>query len=253
MDNRVQTQIIAHRGFSGLYPEHTQRAFEEALKLPIHGIECDVRLTRDGKLVVFHDATVNRTTNGRGRVATMDYRDLRELNSGTEEDPQHILLLDELLELVSDFPDKHIYIETKHPTRFGPEVDEQTLRVLRYNHLQDSERVHVVSFSHSAVRYFAKQAPELETYYLFHLRERTWNPGNTMFSKPFGVGPALSHLQHKQELLGFKGLKTYTWTVNTPREMLWCAENGVDVMATDLPNLALDTFERGRGGVDGVR
>ena len=74
-------KIVAHRGFSGRYPELTRRAFEEALKLPIHGVECDVRLTRDGRLVVFHDATVGRTTNGRGRVDAMDFADLRALNA----------------------------------------------------------------------------------------------------------------------------------------------------------------------------
>ena len=72
--------IVAHRGFSGRFPELTRRAFTEALELPIHGIECDVRLTRDGKLVVFHDATVGRTTGALGRVDRMDYRDLRTLN-----------------------------------------------------------------------------------------------------------------------------------------------------------------------------
>lgn len=238
------TKIVAHRGFSGLYPELTHRAFDEALQLPIHGVECDVRLTRDGRLVVFHDNTVRRVTGSRGRVARMDYADLRELNVGTEEDPQRILLFDELLELLTDYPDKHLYVETKHPTRYGPEVDEQTLRALRYHHLWDSERIHIISFSHRAVRYFTDFAPELETYYLFRLRERTWNPGNVMFSRPAGIGPALSHLQAKPELLGLRGMKTYTWTVNTPREMLWCAEHGVDVLATDLPNLAVDTFTR---------
>ena len=182
------------------------------------------------------------TTDGHGTVSRMDWVDLRELNAGTEEDPQRILLLDELLELMQDHPDKHIYIETKHPTVYGPEVDEQTLRVLRYNHLWDAEHVHVVSFSHKAVRYFTRMAPELETFYLFRLWERRWNKKNRMFSRPYGVGPALSHLQSRQELLGYRGLKTYTWTVNTPREMLWCADNGVDVMVTDLPDLALQVF-----------
>ncbi len=238
-------KIVAHRGFSGMFPELTFRAFDEALKLPIHGIECDVRLTRDGRLVVFHDATVNRTSDGRGRVDAMDYKDLRELNIGTKEDPQHIMLLEELLELMGDYPDKHIYIETKHPTIYGPEVDEQTLRMLSYARLLDSENIHVISFSHKAVRYFTRMAPQLETYYLFRLKERKWNPKNAMLSRPYGVGPALSHLQSKQELLHKDGLKTYTWTVNTPREMMWCADKGVDVMATDLPNLAVDTFERG--------
>lgn len=235
-------KIVAHRGFSGRYPELTRRAFEKALKLPIHGVECDVRLTRDGRLVVFHDATVGRTTNGRGRVDAMDFADLRALNNGTAEDPQQVMLLEELLELMEDYPDKHLYIETKHPTFYGPEVDEQTLRALKYARLDESERIHLISFSHRAVRYFTEMAPELETFYLFRLLERKWNPRSAMFSRPYGVGPALAHLQARRELLGFRGLRTYTWTVDTPRQMRWCADHGVDVIATDLPDLALETY-----------
>ncbi|WP_256019384.1 glycerophosphodiester phosphodiesterase family protein [Corynebacterium sp. CCUG 65737] len=238
-------KIVAHRGMSGLYPESTLRAFEEALKLDgVHGIEADVRLTRDGKLVVHHDNFINRTSTGAGRVAKMDFDELRQFNFGTKEDPQQILLLDELLDLLADYPDKHFYIETKHPTRYGPEVDEQTVRTLWHRGMKEDPRIHLISFSHAAMRYFAQAVPDLETFYLFRLFERKWNKNNTMFSRPYGVGPALAHLQGKPELLGFRGLRTYTWTVNLPKEMLWCRENGVDVFATDLPQLAVDTFKR---------
>ncbi|AWB84871.1 glycerophosphodiester phosphodiesterase family protein [Corynebacterium liangguodongii] len=243
-DHLQDPLIVAHRGASGLYPELTFQAFNEALKMPIHGIECDVRLTRDGELIVFHDPILSRTTNGRGRVSATDYADLRTLNAGTKDNPQRIMRLAELLELMQDYPDKHIYIETKHPTRYGPEVDEQTLRVLHYAGLRESERVHLISFSHRAMRYFTEFAPELETFYLFRLREKKWNRGNHMLSRPYGVGPALSHLQAKRELLGFRGLRTYTWTVNLPKQMLWCRDNGVDVFATDLPQLAMETFAK---------
>ena len=239
-------KIVAHRGFAGRYPELTRRAFEEALKLPIHGIECDVRLSRDGHVVVFHDATLSRTTGANGRVDRTDFADLLRLNCGTDEDPQQIMRLEELLELMQDHPDKHIYIETKHPTIYGPEVDEQTLRTLRYAGLHESENVHVISFSHRAVRYFTEMAPELETFYLFRLKEMRWNKRNCMLSRPYGVGPAIQHLQLRRELLGYRGMKTYTWTVNTPRQMRWCADNGVDVIATDLPDLALATYGQAR-------
>ncbi|SDS77882.1 glycerophosphodiester phosphodiesterase family protein [Corynebacterium timonense] len=241
-------KIVAHRGASGLYPELTFAAFDAALKMDIHGIECDVRLTRDGKLVVFHDPVLERTSDGKGRVSATDYADLRELNVGTEDSPQRIMLLEELLELMQDYPDKHIYIETKHPTRYGPEVDEQTLRILTYARMRTSERVHLISFSHRAMRYFTHFAPELETFYLFRLREKKWNKNNCMLSRPYGVGPALSHLKARPKLLGYKGLKTYTWTVNTPRDMLWCRDNGVDVVATDMPHLAVETFARAAVG-----
>ena len=96
MTLKPDPHIVAHRGMSGLYPESTLRAFEEALKLDgVHGIECDVRLTRDGRLVVHHDAFINRTSDGMGRIAKMDFEDIRKFNFGTKEDPQQILLLDE--------------------------------------------------------------------------------------------------------------------------------------------------------------
>jgi len=63
---RTRPMLIAHRGFSGRYPENTLRSFREALKLPVDGIELDIRRTRDGVLVVIHDETVDRTTFGSG-------------------------------------------------------------------------------------------------------------------------------------------------------------------------------------------
>ena len=118
------------------------------------------------------------------------------------------------------------------------------MRTLWYRDMKEDPRVHLISFSHAAMRYFTYAVPDLETFYLFRLREKKWNTHNHMFSRPYGVGPALAHLQSKPELLGFRGLRTYTWTVNLPKEMLWCRENGVDVFATDLPQLAVDTFTR---------
>ena len=105
----------------------------------------------------------------------------------------------------------------------------------------------------AAMRYFTHFAPELETYYLFRLREKKWNRGNCMLSRPCGVGPALSHLRARRQLLGFKGLKTYTWTVNDPKDMLWCRDNGVDVFATDMPHIAVETFARADVGGSTVR
>ncbi len=73
---------IAHRGASALYPENTLRAFIAAADLGADMCEFDVRMTRDGEVVVIHDATVNRTTNGRGRVAAMTAEALKRLDAG---------------------------------------------------------------------------------------------------------------------------------------------------------------------------
>ncbi|WIM67534.1 glycerophosphodiester phosphodiesterase family protein [Corynebacterium breve] len=235
-------KIVAHRGYSGKYPELTHRAFDEALKLPIDGVECDVRLTRDGRLVVQHDKTIDRTSDGTGLVAKMDFEELRQFNVGTEDDPQRILLLDELLELMQDYPDKELYLETKHPSRFGPEVEEQVAVRLRYAGLHEDPRINLISFSHAAMRRFARLLPALDCYYLVDPRDARWNRNHIFFSKPAGVGPSITQAKADPVLVGLRGMNTYMWTVDDPDDMIWCRDNGVDVMATNLPELALETL-----------
>jgi glycerophosphoryl diester phosphodiesterase len=76
-------RVIAHRGYSGRAPENTLVAFREALELGVDAIECDVRRTLDGEIVLLHDATVDRTTDGSGEVAEMRFDDLRALDAGS--------------------------------------------------------------------------------------------------------------------------------------------------------------------------
>ena len=90
-------------------------AFEKALELPIHGIECDVRMSRDGKVVVNHDATLDRTSDRTGKLSALDWAEIKRADIGNEKYPnQHPLLLDELFEMWEP-SGQHLYIETKHP------------------------------------------------------------------------------------------------------------------------------------------
>jgi glycerophosphoryl diester phosphodiesterase len=75
--------IAAHRGASASNPENTLAAFREAIRLGVHQIELDVRVTEDGQLVVIHDASVDRTTNGRGRVSSLTLDEIRRLDAGS--------------------------------------------------------------------------------------------------------------------------------------------------------------------------
>ncbi|WP_343329665.1 glycerophosphodiester phosphodiesterase [Polaribacter staleyi] len=75
--------ICAHRGANKTHPENTIAAFKEAIRLGAHMIEFDVQLTKDNKLVIMHDATVNRTTNGTGKVAQLSLAEIRKLDAGT--------------------------------------------------------------------------------------------------------------------------------------------------------------------------
>src|SRR5579872_6940211 len=78
-----ETMLVAHRGASGVAPENTFAAFEQAIKDGAKMIELDVQRTRDDRLVVFHDTTLRRTTNGRGRLSRKSYEELRLLDAGS--------------------------------------------------------------------------------------------------------------------------------------------------------------------------
>ena len=114
-EGRPTLKIVAHRGYSGKYPELSPLAFEKALELPIHGIECDVRMSRDGMVVVNHDATLDRTSNRSGKISALDWAEIKRADIGSDNHPQQYpLLLDELLEMWEP-SSQHLYIETKHP------------------------------------------------------------------------------------------------------------------------------------------
>src|ERR1700759_4204773 len=121
--------VVAHRGSSATLPEHTLAAYDLALKEGADGVECDVRLTRDGHLVCVHDRRLDRTSTGAGLVSGMTLAELRKLEYGAwhgswRADGAHgdtgLLTLDALVSLVLDWqrPVK-IFIETKHPVRYG--------------------------------------------------------------------------------------------------------------------------------------
>ncbi|ALS37366.1 glycerophosphoryl diester phosphodiesterase [Enterococcus rotai] len=98
------TKIIAHRGSKGTHPENTLAAFEEAIRVGADGIELDVQLSKDNHLIVIHDETVDRTTNGHGSVGSLTLKELKQLDAGNwfEKNPmsQKIPTLVEVLELL---------------------------------------------------------------------------------------------------------------------------------------------------------
>jgi len=233
-----RTGIIAHRGYNGWYPENTRRSFEEALKLDVAGVECDVNLTKDGEVVVIHDLTVDRTSNGSGAVGDMTLKELRELNVGTTEEPQRIMLLDELLDLVESYPDKQLLIETKHPSPFGARLEESVAEVLRNRQLDADQRFSLISFNPEAIARFRNLLPSLQSFLL--LEPEDVRPASREGAT--GFGPSIRQARSEADFFAGAESPLYVWTVNLPKDMAWCRDNGVELMATDLPELALEVL-----------
>ena len=99
-------KVYAHRGSSGTHPENTLAAFLDAAKLPIHGIEFDVHMTKDGELVIIHDEKIDRTSNGKGYVKDKTLAELRNYDFGSWFSPrfkgERIPTLEEVLDIYSD-------------------------------------------------------------------------------------------------------------------------------------------------------
>lgn len=118
--------VAAHRGWSSAYPENTMEAFRSAIALGVDQIETDVRITRDGELVLIHDKTVDRTTDGTGLVCEMTLAQLRALDAGKvlgmEGQGYRIPTLSEFMELVKDHPALTVDFELKEYPEAGHEA-----------------------------------------------------------------------------------------------------------------------------------
>lgn len=235
-------KIIAHRGYSGRYPELSRLAFEKALELPIHGIECDVRITRDGHAVLIHDPVIDRVSDGRGRVSRMTLAQLQEYNFGTEDQPQTVLTLDDVLDMIRRADGHHLYIETKHPVCRDLVPEREVVSRLRHAGLLDDPRIHFICFSAPAVARMRRLAPQVERFHLRRRVQRWINPMDVHPGRPDGRGVSLGRAQGSPHLVGRYGPPTYMWTVNEPGDMLWARSVGVDLMATDEPEVALEVL-----------
>jgi len=256
--NDYRPLVFAHRGGADALPEHTLGAYMRALEDGADGLECDVRLSRDGHLVCVHDRRLNRTSNGRGLVSTKTLAELESLDFGSwhpaypadEELPElrQLLTLERLLEALRDSGRRvRLLIETKHPSRFGAEVERRLLQTLHRYGLtagrpDDPIQVTVMSFAALALRRVRAQAPAIPTVYLLEILP----PGVSRGRLPFGAriaGPGIGLVRAKPGLLSAvraAGHAAYVWTVNEPEELEVVLEQQVDGVITDRPKFVLD-------------
>ena len=252
-----RVQVVAHRGSSGTFPEHTLQAFAAALDEGVDAVECDVRLTRDGVLVCVHDRKVNRTSDGRGVVSTLELADLHELDfaswkagAGTDEpdrDAGRVLTLERLLQLVLDHGRTvQLQVETKHPTRYGALVEFALVDLLtRYGLAQplsrSVSRVAVLSYAVTSLRRVHALAPQLPTVLNMDRIPVRLRDG----SLPSQVSAAGLHLRIVQEDPGHvarvhaRGGRVHVFTADEPADIDYLLELGVDAIISNQPSRVL--------------
>ncbi|MFC4600068.1 glycerophosphodiester phosphodiesterase [Cohnella hongkongensis] len=167
MDKQTKASLhpcVAHRGFSGKAPENTMAAFKLALSYPyVQWIELDVQLSRDGVPVVFHDSTLDRTTNGKGRVADYSAEELARLDAGGWMDAAYssegVPALDQVLELADGRCRLNIELKAGQS-----DFDRLALRAVEVIRSRGKEEEHMVtSFEPDILRAVRKYSPTLRT------------------------------------------------------------------------------------------
>ncbi|UTT44357.1 glycerophosphodiester phosphodiesterase [Exiguobacterium aurantiacum] len=154
-------KLYAHRGVMARYPENTMSAFRAAVDAKADGIEADVHMTKDGELVLIHDETINRTTDGQGRIADMTLAELRAVNVGVMCGANdRIPTLEELIDLCRGTA-LRLNLEVKTDIERYPGIEERLIDSLRDQHVP-AEQVVFSSFNHATLNRLHQLAPEFE-------------------------------------------------------------------------------------------
>jgi len=250
--------IIAHRGSSKDQPEHTLKAYLRAIDEGADVLECDVRLTADSHLVCVHDRKVNRTSNGTGKVSTLelatleglDFGSWKQANGGEAEmpdaDPERdkLLTLHRLIEMVMGCGrEVGLVIETKHPTRYAGQVERELAKVLNEFGLNRAYQpgrpyVRLMSFSQLAIARMRLLCPQVPLVYLMEdsvplrFRDGSLPKGARIAGLDKEIirrWPKTVKKQHD------RGHQVYVFAVDDEADINLCLDLGVDAIISNRP------------------
>jgi len=220
--------IYAHRGSSFDHPENTRAAFMAAIADGADGFECDLRLTKDNQVVIWHDSNMLCMANHKAVVAHTDYSEMKEIYPD-------LMLLTELLEIASKYK-KSLALETKHPVPSGNEVENKIMELISpYKNLD----IALLSFSWLAIEKVAKSKTNIETVALVNALNA---PIMNRFSSAKSFAPDIEEIRNHPEIVAkyqSEGKRVFVWTVNDLVDLKLCAQLGVDVVITDMPARAV--------------
>jgi glycerophosphoryl diester phosphodiesterase len=239
--------LLAHRGDKTHAPENTLPAFEQAIQKGADGVELDAKLTADGHVIVIHDSTVERTTNGEGRVSSMTLESIRKLDAGSWFNEKFsgtkVPLLEEVFETLGR--EKIINIELKnYSSPFNGLVLKVCELIKRHN---NHGQIILSSFYSSNLKTAAQALPEVS-------RALLAMPGSAgLWARSFGfmfgdlqaLHPHISNATREQVQRAHRiNRRVHVWTANTPEEVLRLRDWGFDGIMTDDPLMAAQALGR---------
>lgn len=227
-----QTSIIAHRGASGSAPENTLASFRSAMDIGADFIELDIHLSKDGELIVMHDETVTRTTNGKGKIRNLTLEQIKSLDAGSWFGDKFkglvVPTLDEVFQLSGG--KIKLLIEVKGSSRKYPGIEKKLVETIYKYYAKDW--CIVQSFDDEILKNISQLDPSIVLHQL--IVGRIFPPVIPEFIR--AVNPNHHFVSGKKiEKIHSQGKKIFVWTVNEEKRMGKLISMEVDGIITNYP------------------
>jgi glycerophosphoryl diester phosphodiesterase len=241
--------VFAHRGSSKDAPENTMAAFRLAIDQKADAIELDVQLSADKEVVVFHDHTIDRTTNGEGYVKDYDFRTLRKLSAGILFGNRYVgEKIPSLSHVFEDLGNSIFYnIELKNLITPFDDLPNRVVELVHRFNLKD--RILISSFNPIALHKVSKASQEISKGILV---KRDLPLSNLLFRLFSNLNYQSVHFsydmisQKRVQTIHSSGKLAFTYTLNNPADIITSMKDGVDGFFTDDPALARKIILKGR-------
>ena len=236
--------IYGHRGASGYAPENTLEAFRLAMEMGADGFELDVHMSKDGELVVIHDESVDRTTDGHGLVKDLTLAQLKALDASNHMEAYRgarIPTLAEVYDLIRNT--RHIVnVEIKTDECFYPQIEEKCLALAKEKGVE--ERILYSSFNHHTLKKMRRLKPDAKLGMLFgDIMIRPWEYAKAMdvdFLHPMKMNIYVPGFAEQTQKAGY-GINM--WTINDAETIQECLKYGAGII-TNYPDVAISLRDK---------
>lgn len=234
-----KTLVCAHRGASGYAPENTLVAFQKAMEMGADEIELDVQMTKDGELVIIHDETIDRVSDGCGWVKDYTYDELLRFNFGKLYPDCGFVKIPTLKEvyLLVKGTGITVNVELKNGYFFYDQLEDKVLSLAKEMELED--QVYYSSFNHYSIMKLKQLNSKVSTGFLY-MDGYMDMPDYALRHQVEALHPPLYNLKYPNFLedCRSKNINLRPWTINDPEDMRMLCENEIHTMITNYPDIA---------------
>lgn len=239
--------VMGHRGSCTVYPENTIVSFSKALEIGVDIIEFDINLSKDKIPMVIHDAKLDRTTDGSGAVADFTAEELKRFDAGAKKGDiykgERIPTLDEVLDLMEDYPDVLLNIEIKGSSKEAAAITIDILKKRRF-----AARSYLACFDAAILHYIKEIAPDIKTQgFPAECMGNFIEGANGTYSKMDYVGiPKDTLTSEMVEFFRSMNIIFGVWSIDDRETALKFIDTGIEIITSNSPDVVIDVLkERG--------